>query len=327
MSVKQTIYHVLRRCTTQRQRERVKARVSKARRAVSPLLKRWYGTFESDELEAALRERMVNDFEILMVHSSISNLQPMYRGDARSLLDLLFRLAGPRTLAMPAFFFGTPELYNRDYYRKYPNFDVRRTPSQMGIVTELFRRSAGVTRSLHPTHSICAKGPLAQDLCKTHHLSTFTFGELSPFGIMGRRKTTIIGVGVEYYRSLTQVHSMEDVLGELFPIPRSDEGPVSLKMTDQAGSVLDYQIAPPISRNYVLKTERLNQFVSLGDIQEWRFKGTNLYVTQAAKIDDAIRRAASRGRSLYAWRHRTPLSQRGALDKRGRGLGQLSGSA
>ena len=245
MGVKQNVYHVLRRFTTQRQRDRVKARVARARHSLGPLLQRWHGTFGNDEIDAILRERLPSDFEILMVHSSISNLLPMYQGDARSLLEFLRRLAEVRTLAMPAFFFGTPELFSRDYYRKHPKFDARRTPSQMGLVTELFRRTKGVIRSLHPTHSVCAVGPLAQELCGTHHLSPFTFGEFSPFGIMGRRRTAIIGLGVEYYRSLTQVHSMEDVLGERFPIPRSDEAPVTVNLIDQSGKVLDYQIAPP----------------------------------------------------------------------------------
>ena len=300
MTLKQNAYHVLRRFTSQRQRDRVKARVSKARSAIGPFLKRWHGTFGIEEIDAVLRERLPSDFEILMVHSSISNLQPMYQGDARSLLEFLVRLAGPRTLAMPAFFFGTPELFSRDYYRKHPKFDARRTPSQMGLVTELFRRTKGVTRSLHPTHSVCALGPLAQELCGAHHLSPFTFGELSPFGIMGRRRTAIVGLGVEYYRSLTQVHSMEDVLGERFPIPRCDEALVRVNLIDQSGRVLDYQIASPLSRDYVLRAERLNELALPGDIQEWKYKGANFYVTQAEKVDGAIKRAAERGLSIYA---------------------------
>ena len=247
-----------------------------------------------------------------MVHSSISHLQPMYQGDARSLLELMVRLAGPGTLAMPAFFFGTPEHHNQDYYRRYPKFDVRRTPSQMGLVTELFRRTKGVTRSLHPTHSVSAKGPLAHDLCATHHLSPFTFGELSPFGIMGRRKTVIIGLGVEYYRSLTQVHSMEDVLGEGFPVPRSDEASVRLEIVGHDGKSLDYEIGLPLSSEYVLKGERLSEFAMPGDIQEWRFKGVNLYVTQAERVDGAIRRAALRGLSLYDF---SPHARRRSADR------------
>jgi aminoglycoside 3-N-acetyltransferase len=302
MSLRHKAFHLLRRFTSQHQRERLKARIFQARHAAEPLLKKWHGTFGNDELEAALREKMPDNFEILMVHSGVTHLQPMYQGDARSLLELMLRIAGPeRTLAMPAFFFGTPELFNLAYYRKYPRFDVRRTPSQMGLVTELFRRTPGVTRSLHPTHSICALGPLANELCATHHLSPWRFGELSPFGIMARRKTTIIGLGVYYYRSLTQVHSMEDILGECFPVPRADEDPVQVEIIDKTGKAIRYEIARPLSRDFVLKTERLSEFVPAGEVVEWSFKGTNLYVAEAEKVNAAVKHAARRGHSLYEY--------------------------
>ena len=80
MSVRHKAFPLLRRFTSQRQRERFKARIFQARHAAEPLLKKWHGTFGNDELEAALREKMADNFEILMVHSSISHLQPMYRG-------------------------------------------------------------------------------------------------------------------------------------------------------------------------------------------------------------------------------------------------------
>lgn len=301
MVFKQKAYHLLRRVTSQRQREHMKARISQVRRKISPALRRWYGTYGNRELESGLRRHIPEDFDILMVHSSISNMQPMYCGTARDLLDLLLRLVGPnRTLAMPTFFFGTSELFNRAYYRKYPRFDVRRTPSQMGLVTELFRRQAGIIRSMHPTHSVTALGPLAFELCGTHHLDRWPCGDLSPFAVMSRHKTAIIGLGVEYYRSLTQVHAIEERLGARFPIPR-DEGapPLHVQLTDQTGKCIDYEMSPPIAPGYVLKAERLAHFVREGDIKEWKLKGTIMYATEAAKIDVAIEQAALRGRTLY----------------------------
>jgi hypothetical protein len=200
---------------------------------------------------------------------------------------------------MPAFFFGSAEVYNRDYYRKHVRFDVRRTPSQMGLVTELFRRSPGVTRSLHPTHSVCALGPVATELLATHHLSEWACGKLSPFGIMGRHQTTILGLGTEYYRSLTQVHAMEEVLADRFPVPREPEEPVHVELVERTGRVLAYSMSPPLSRRAMLRTERLRDFADAGDIDEWSFKGTSFYVTTAARVDAAVRRAALRGDTLY----------------------------
>jgi aminoglycoside 3-N-acetyltransferase len=300
MGVKQKAYHALRKFTSQNQRELLKNRISHLRAKMSPLLKGWYGTYDNADLEAELRKYIPSDFAILMVHSSISNMRPMYHGTAKDLLDFLLRIVGPgRTLAMPAFFFGTPELLDQEYYKQHPRFDVRRTPSQMGLVTELFRRRPGVVRSLHPTHSVCAVGPLANELCATHHLSPRACGELSPFGIMGLHKTIILGLGVEYYRALTQVHSMEQILGDRYPIPQEQEDSVHVDLVDNTGNIIHYEMCPPPCRAFVLRAERLGKFVQSGDIKEWRFRGTMMYATEAAKIDSAIRSAALRGQTLY----------------------------
>ena len=300
MDAKKNTYHVLRRLTSQPFRQKMKGRAWQLRSKCAPLLRAWYGTYDSAELEAELRAHLPSDFEILLVHSSLADMHPMYRGSAQDLLNLLLRIAGPeRTLAMPAFFFGTTELFNRDYYRKHPRFDVRRTPSQMGLVTELFRRRPGVMRSLHPTHSLCALGPLAEELTATHHLSSWACGELSPFGIMGRHQTVILGLGKAYYRSLTQVHAMEEILADEFPVPRENEDPVHVDLIDKTGAVIPYEMSRPLSRDTVLKVERLQEFANPGDIKEWSFKGTVLYVTTAARVDAAIRSAALRGQTLY----------------------------
>jgi aminoglycoside N3'-acetyltransferase len=300
LNIKKDAFHLLRRFTSPVLRQKLKGSVRQLRLKGAPLLQACYGTYDAAALDVEIRIHLPADFEILMVHSSISDMQPMYQGKARDILDLLLRLAGPhRTLAMPTFFFGSAELHNRDYYREHPRFDVRRTPSQMGLVTELFRRWPGVTRSLHPTHSVCALGPLASELLTTHHLSPWPCGDMSPFGVMGRRKTAILGLGKEYYRSLTQVHSMEEVLGDQFPIPREREEPVRVELVDVAGKVIPYEMSRPLSRGVTLKLERLRELAGPSDLDEWRFKGTTLYVTTAAKVDAAVRNAALLGKTVY----------------------------
>jgi aminoglycoside N3'-acetyltransferase len=303
LAVKAEAFHLLRTVTSQDFRQRVKRRVWRLRSRCAPVLKAWYGTYGNADLERELKAHLPPGFEILMVHSSVSDMQPMYQGSAKDLVELLLRVTGPeRTLAMPAFFFGSADLYHRDYYRKHVRFDLRRTPSQMGLVTEVFRRWPGVARSLHPTHSVCALGPLAKELVATHHLSEWPCGELSPFGIMGRRKTAILGLGTEYYRSLTQVHSMEEILGERFPVPRQSGDPVRVQLVDREGTVIPYEMSRPLSDRVVLKLERLRDFVRPGDVEQWLFKGTMLYTATAAKVDMAIRTAAERGETLYAQR-------------------------
>lgn len=311
MNFRAEALHLLRSTTPLHFRRNLQRAIWRLRSRTAPVLKAWYGTYDSERLEAELRTHLAADFDVLMVHSSISDMRPMYEGTAQDVLALLLRLVGAeRTLAMPAFFFGTADLYYRDYYRVYSRFDVRRTPSQMGLVSELFRRSPGVLRSLHPTHSICARGPLAHELVASHHLSPWACGEASPFGIMGRHATVILGLGTKSYRALTQVHAMEEILGDGFPVPREPEPIVRAELVDIDGNVIPYEMCDPLSSQFMLKLQRLRYFTEPGDIDEWSFKGTSLYVTTAAKVNAAIHRAALRGETLYVRRRGRPRSRR-----------------
>ena len=307
MSIKHATFYILRRTTSMSVRQNLKFRLWKLRVKIAPLIRAWYGTYGTLELEAEILRRLPSNFDILMVHSSISNMFPMYRDTAGDLLKFLLRTTNKgQTLAMPAFFFGTAEHFNRDYYRINPTFDVRRTPSQMGLVTELFRRRRGVLRSLHPTHSICALGPLARELTSGHHLSPFMAGEWSPFRVMGRYKTVILGIGVEYYRSLTQVHAVEDALGCDFPVPRQTDEAVKVTVIDAGGNEIPYKLPPSFSSDFTLKIERLERFIDNASLIQWNYKGTPLYVTNASAIDCALRKAAERGETLYVSNAKSP---------------------
>lgn len=300
MSIKEGAFYLLRRTTPVSLRENLKSRLWWVRVQSAPLIRTWNGTFSTAELELEIRRHLPDDFDILMVHCSLNNMFPMYQGNPLELLNAFLRIVGPRrTLAMPAFFFGTPEHFGVDYYRANPVFDVKRTPSQMGLVGELFRRRRGVVRSLHPTHSLCALGPLADELTRTHHLSPAALGELSPFGVMARRKTAILGVGTEYYRSLTQAHAIEDHMGPDFPIPRENEQPVRVKLIDADRRQIPYVMSPPLSRKFVI-TRRLSEFVHPGALDEWKYKGVSFYQIDATEVNRALGEAAASGRTLYS---------------------------
>src|SRR5204862_4700898 len=110
-----------------------------------------------------------------------------------------------------------------------------------------------------------------------------------------------LGLGTEYFRTLTQVHAMEEILGDQFPVPRSPEEPVRVELVDQAGKMIPYEMSPPLSDQFTFKLERFRNFDRKG-IAEWTFRGTNLYMTTARKVDAVIRSAALRGETLYVSR-------------------------
>ena len=296
--IRAKLYHLLRRTTSQDRRNRLKRRVAHARKRLAPLYRACYGTFGAEELRDELARRLPPDAEIVMVHCSLNDLQPMYIGGARELLDALIELCGPeRTLAMPAFFFGGAEGDPAAYYQARPVFDVRRQPSEMGLLSELFRRRQNVRRSLHPAASVCAFGPLAEGLVAGHHLARTTFGEGTPFAIMAERRTAIVGIGTEYFRCLSQVHAAEDLLGERYPlVMRPRTMPVQLKDVD--GSVHDYELRlgdTAMQRH----AELLELLLGPDELIRWRFHGVPLFITSAGRVTEVLTQAALRGETIY----------------------------
>src|SRR5215469_6799785 len=156
------------------------------RQKLYPVMRALYGTFDAADLRRHLESRIPLDFEILMVHSSVNHMQPMYTGSAMDMVRMLMALCGPdKTLVMPAFFFGDPQIGGAyETFKHNPRLDVRRVPSQMGLATELFRRMPGVMPSRHPVYRVSALGPMAEELTRGQDLSGSRSGTGTPFDCM-----------------------------------------------------------------------------------------------------------------------------------------------
>jgi aminoglycoside 3-N-acetyltransferase len=288
----------LRRFLSQDRRTELKRLQGVTRKKFAPVLATFHGRFTTEELIAALSQRLPADFEILMVHSSFDTLLPMYRGNAKELLAGLIDFCGPnRTLVMPSFVMGGRSYDAGSYFASKP-FDVRTTPSEMGMVAEIFRRTPGVVRSLHPTASVCALGPLARELTTDHHLSEKGLGPDSPFGVMTRRSTAITGIGVEYFRCLTHVHAASQKMGDAYPVKlRSITTPVTL--VDYQGNRHDYQLGLP-DRSKKLDLTVLWSILSKDELREWTFHGVPLFVVPSAGVlTDRLIEAAGRGITVF----------------------------
>ena len=135
-------------------------------------------------------------------------------GGAKSVIAAMEEVVGSDGLiAMPAFPIVGSGI---DYVERGSVFNVLKTPSNMGTITETFRQMPNVFRSLHPTHSICAKGNGARSLTEGHENCQTPFGYGSPFMKMIEQNMILVGfgVGVQHF---TLYHTFEDICGERFP--------------------------------------------------------------------------------------------------------------
>jgi aminoglycoside N3'-acetyltransferase len=283
---------------SQERRTELKRIQGLARKRLSPVLSLIHGNFNPKELASELTRRLPSDFEILMVHSSFDRLLPMFNGSAVELVAELIGICGPkRTLVMPAFVMGGRTFDTKEYFKTKP-FDVRRTPSEMGLVAEVFRRTPSVLRSLHPTCSICALGPLAKELTSGHHLARTGFSPDSPFGTMTRLRTAILGIGVEYYRCLTHAHTAGHAMGDAYPI-KFARATMPITLVDYDGKLIEFQLGLP-DRSKTLDLRVLWSVLSKDELMEWRYHGVPMFVIPEARIvTERLIEAAGRGITLY----------------------------
>ncbi len=167
---------------------------------------------------------------VLMVHSSWDQLKTFGLTPFQFIAMLQRMLGLTGTLCMPAFPWFPPGAAN-------PVFSLRDTPSITGMVTELFRRQAGVRRSAQ-MRSVAALGPAAEHLVGDHHRSPYPSGPLSPYARFAECRARVLCLGVPAITN-TMFHCGEDMLGEAFPARVYPPAPHIMQVEDDAGARLD----------------------------------------------------------------------------------------
>jgi aminoglycoside 3-N-acetyltransferase len=184
------------------------------------------------------KEQLVNDLEKIgikkgdsvLVHSSLSKIGFVEEGP-KTIIEALFEVVGESgTLLFPAF---PAKGRNKTYLEEHPFFDLQNTPSQMGSITEYFRKLPGVFRSFHPTDSVCAKGPLAEYYTNSHFGQLTPYNENSPFRKLCNKDGKILMLGTTLNGACTNLHTLEDAVDFKFPV--YDAEVFSVKMINENG--------------------------------------------------------------------------------------------
>ena len=271
------------------------------RRKLDPATRFIYGTFDTVALRAHLEQRLDSDFEILMVHSSVNHMLPNYTGNPLELVRMLVDFCGPdRTLVMPAFYFGDPKIGSvQETFRVNRRFDLKRSPSQMGLATELFRRTKGVVQSRHPVYRVSALGPLAKELIEGHESASGPAGFGSPFEYMAAHRTLILGIGKSFH-VMTQVHHVDDIMGDRFPVPRRR----SEQNSDIDAIVVDGDEEALVTLRdsgiqWRFNIAKLPELLKEGDMQCWKFHNVPFFSAHANRVTASLIEAAKGGKTLY----------------------------
>jgi aminoglycoside N3'-acetyltransferase len=266
------------------------------RRLYRAALKKIHAPLSEEEFRKILTNEMqLSKGSVVFIHGSADSLN--LRFDTSRLLEILLETVGEEgTLVFPCWHFTYRA---EDYLRSGAVFDAKRSPSALGMLSEMARRYPGACRSLHPTNSIVAIGKQAVRITADHHTDLYPCGEKSPYYRCMEQGGKIIGIGVNAH-FMSFVHCPEDVLKEKFPVKtRLDhvfEAPVK-KPDGTLISVKTLAAHPQIRNNNI--NAFLKQYVRADISRNFTLRGNRFFIAHSGPLFDAIVENAGRSHTIY----------------------------
>lgn len=143
--------------------------------------------------------------DLVLIHSSLKRVGWIEDGP-ETLIQAVLDVIGPEGTIV------TPTIIS-SFKGLRPLFDKETSPSEVGLLTETLRSYPGALRSDHPTHSVAALGPAAEEIVKEHNVyhSPYTlwgrgaFGFESPWDKLRILNARVLMIGVGF-TSCTMLH-------------------------------------------------------------------------------------------------------------------------
>ncbi|MCO5190498.1 MAG: AAC(3) family N-acetyltransferase [Anaerolineae bacterium] len=185
------------------------------------------------EIKKGLEDLGVPFGAVVLVHCALSSFGHV-EGGAKAVIDALLETVGPRGTIMVPTLTGHENLSEANP----PFFDVNNSEPWTGLVPKTFLSYPQAIRSMHPTHSTAAIGPMARYLTSEHMYSSTPCDQISPYGKLGRLDNGYILLLGVTNKSNTTLHHVEELVG------------------------VDYHIQPSLVRAIIIDNDR-SQTVSL----------------------------------------------------------------
>ena len=161
-------------------------------------------------LSAHWRAAGIERGDVVLLHSSSKRTLATHQISPAELLESFLDATGPLgTLLIPTFNFG--------WCRGEP-FNVRTTPSEMGVLSETARR-CGMRGDPHPVYSFSALGSIGKDFAAPTNWSGY--GPGSPFDILRKIDGKIAILDLPDQNSMTFYHHVEEMIAEYSDLPHA----------------------------------------------------------------------------------------------------------
>jgi aminoglycoside 3-N-acetyltransferase len=243
---------------------------------------RRFRAYSPDELASACSRLGLAAGDIVLMHSRLSPFNG-FKGQPAEIVQAVRQVLGEAgTLAMVSLPYRSSTL---KYLEAHPRFDVRRTPSRMGLLTEIFRRQPGTLRSLSPTHPVLAQGPRAEWLLAGHDRAVYPCGDDTPFSRLAEAGGKILFFDLPL-RGFTFMHYVEHVHRAGLPFPVYEQRAYQVPVVDAWGRGLEVTVHPFSVESSVRRRRgaAARELLTSDLVVRRRIGNTRLYLVRAADV-------------------------------------------
>ncbi len=254
--------------------------------------------YTKQDLKAQLQAMGLAHGDAVMLHSSMKAIGEV-EGGADTVVDVFMEYFSDGLFMTPAHTWAQMS-------ETHSCFDPETEPACVGIIPNLFLKRSGVVRSLHPTHSIAAAGPLAAEYVRGEENCTTP---CTPGGCWDRLRhihAKILLAGVTHIRN-TFIHSIEEVLD----VPeRFTPEPVSFQIKMPGGSLKQvwmYRHYNPHTAHISESFDKLSEaFYATGAAGKVSFGDAECILCDAEQLFDITSRVLSHERNCLMDRESIP---------------------
>lgn len=159
-------------------------------------------TVNFEELVLNFQKMGLTSGDIVLVHSSYKSFGGV-KGGPQTVIDAIKSIiTNEGTLIVPTF--------NYDFCDG-KQYDIKKTPSKMGIISEIIRINSDSKRTIDPVFSFSVIGKYRDYL--TNLKSVHSFGPNSIFAKLRELDAKIMIIGLSYNKSMTFFHHIEEIVG------------------------------------------------------------------------------------------------------------------
>lgn len=268
------------------------------KRALKPIVVNVLFRYRRADLVAALRRLGIQAGDSIMVHASWLPYNGFQGGPADFVAGLQEAVGPDGLLTMPSMTYHNES--SAEFLARGRPMDVRRSPSRMGLLTEVFRRSPGVRRSLSPTHPVLAWGRDAACFLEGHDAALVPFGPDSPFGRLLARNGKVLLIDAPF-ATVTFTHFLEDRIADRLPVPLYEPDVLTGTVIDDDGAARQVPVrAIASAANRARREDRLLHALEAdGIVRRSRIGNTALQRLDCSAMTACVDRMAAAGKVFF----------------------------